>query len=182
MKINLGSGSDIQSGYVSCDYDAATNPDFCFNLETDTFPFDDNSVDAVMAHHIFEHLGEGYFHFLKELYRVCANNCEIDILVPHHRSDYFFDDPTHKRPITVDGLKMLSKLYNQQCLNNNEGTSKIGMYLGIDFEILKFRHILNKEYQHLLRDSEKNQEQIQFAIKNYNNAVDMVHIFLIVKK
>ena len=68
MKINLGGGLKRFDGFVNIDHDPLTNPDFCFNIEKDKFPFEDNSVDEVKAHHILEHLGEGFFHTITSPY------------------------------------------------------------------------------------------------------------------
>ena len=56
MKINIGGGDQKYEGFLNCDYDKNCNPDFCFNLETDKFPFDDNTVEQVIAHHVLEHM------------------------------------------------------------------------------------------------------------------------------
>jgi predicted SAM-dependent methyltransferase len=51
MKLNIGAGDDKIPGYMSIDYDKHCNPDYCFNIETDPWPFEDNSVDEVIAYH-----------------------------------------------------------------------------------------------------------------------------------
>jgi predicted SAM-dependent methyltransferase len=112
MRISIGSGEKRIDDFINCDYDPLTNPDYCFDLEKDPFPFPDNSVDEVLASHVLEHLGDGYFHCIKELYRVCKHGAVIHVNVPHHRNDNFADDPTHKRPITVRGLKLFSKSFS----------------------------------------------------------------------
>ena len=86
MKIIIGAGDQRIDGFVTCDYDPKTKPDYTFNLETDTFPFEDSSVDIVIASHVLEHLGEGYFHCLKELYRICRDKAIIHVHVPHPSS------------------------------------------------------------------------------------------------
>ena len=111
MKLNLGSGLKRYDGYLNVDYDPLVNPDYIVDIEKGDLPFEDNSVDAVIAHHILEHIGENFLHFMQELYRVCKDGAIIDIEVPHHRHENFFGDPTHKRPITVEMLKKFSKKY-----------------------------------------------------------------------
>jgi len=61
MKINIGSGNTKIDGFVTIDYDSNSNPDYQLDLENDDLPFEDNTVETVVAHHILEHLGEGYF-------------------------------------------------------------------------------------------------------------------------
>jgi predicted SAM-dependent methyltransferase len=62
MKLNIGAGDVKLSGFVNLDYDSISNPDYIVDIEKDKFPFDDNTVETVVEHHILEHLGEGYFH------------------------------------------------------------------------------------------------------------------------
>lgn len=60
MKLNLGSGSKRINGYLNIDSDPKCNPDYVLNLEIDKLPFENNSVDDMILHHILEHLGDGF--------------------------------------------------------------------------------------------------------------------------
>lgn len=183
MKLNIGGGYKKFDGFLNVDYDDHCNPDFVCDIEKEKLPFTDNSVDEVKAHHILEHLGEGYFHFLKELYRVCEDGAIIDIIVPHHRHDNFLNDPTHRRPITVDGLRMFSKSYNDYCIKIGDGCSKLGHYFDVDFEIEKFEYHFASEYGELLDNpTEENQAFLRQAIMTMNNVIVETHIILSVVK
>jgi predicted SAM-dependent methyltransferase len=180
MKLNIGSGGTKIEGFVTCDYDPLAEPDYCFNLETDTFPFEDNSVETVVAHHVLEHLGEGYFHCLKELYRVCKHGAIIDIRVPHHRHDTFHNDPTHRRPITVDGLILFSKKYNKICKQQQAASSRLGDYFDVDFEIANFEYIPSQEYAAEFEGRPK--EEVEKYLSQHNNIILEVWIQLVVVK
>jgi len=180
MKINIGSGGVNLEGFVTCDYDPLTNPDYHFNLETDKFPFDTNSVEVVVAHHVFEHLGEGYFHCLKELYRVCKHGATIDVRVPHHRHDYFYDDPTHRRPITVGGLLLFSKKHNRLCKEQGAASSRLGDYFDVDFEILDFNYVPSQSYQTEFEGEPR--DKVEKYLKEHNNIIEELWIKLVVVK
>lgn len=180
MKINLGSGPAQIDGFVNIDYDQNANPHHCLNIETDTLPFQDNSVDFVLAHHILEHLGAGYFHALQEIYRVCKHGAIIDIRVPHPRHDAFLADPTHQRPITPLGLQLFSKKFNQHCEKNNLAASVLGEYYGIDFDILEWHYIPSEKYKQFFSD--KTHEFIEEYISERNNIITEYHIKLAVAK
>ena len=153
MKINI----------INIDSDAGSNPDFVVNLETENLPFDDNSVDYVMAHHILEHLGDGFFHCLKEIYRVCKHGAIIDVRVPHPRHDTFLIDPTHKRPIYPHTLDMFSKARNKRDLDSNGCETPLGFINDIDLQVVdhnfvldeywiqKFKHLSEDECEHIAR-------------------------------
>jgi predicted SAM-dependent methyltransferase len=61
----LGSGYKRYEGVINIDNDKNCKPDFICNFEIDPLPFKDNSVDKIIAHHILEHIGEGYIIIIK---------------------------------------------------------------------------------------------------------------------
>jgi ubiquinone/menaquinone biosynthesis C-methylase UbiE len=180
MKINIGAGDTKLEGYVTLDYDSLSNPDYQLDVEKDRFPFEDNTVETVVAHHILEHLGEGYFHCLQEIYRVCKHGAIIDIRVPHPRHDSFLADPTHRRPITVMGLKLFSKKFNKHCREQSYASSRLGDYFGVDFEVLDYRYIPDESARLKLQNLSQN--EIESYANEHNNIVSEIHIKLLVIK
>jgi len=180
MKLNIGGGYKRHDGYLNVDYDTNCDPDIQCDIEKNPLPVESNSVTHVIAHHILEHLGDpGFFFFLKELYRVCDDGAIIDVIVPHHRHDNFLNDPTHKRPITIEGLRMFSKKYNNYCITIGDGCSKLGLYFDIDFEIEKFEYYFDSAYAALLDDpTEENQAMIREFIMSRNNVICETHVVL----
>jgi hypothetical protein len=180
MKLNIGSGGTKIEDFVTCDYDPLAEADYTFNLETDVFPFEDNSVEVVVAHHVLEHLGEGYFHCLKELYRVCKHGATIDVRVPHHRHDYFADDPTHRRPITVGGFLLFSKKHNKLCKEQGAASSRLGDFFNIDFEIVDWNYMPSKLY---LKEFEgEPRDKVEKYLREHNNIIEELWIKLVVVK
>lgn len=180
MKINIGSGGTKIDGFVTCDYDPLANPDYCFNLEEDPFPFEDNSVETVVAHHVLEHLGEGYFHCLKELYRVCRHGATIDIRVPHFRHEYYYDDPTHRRPITVGGMRLFSKKHNQLCREQGAASSRLGDYFDVDFEVVDWSYVPDGRYRTAFDG--KPREEVEAYLREHNNIIEELWMKLVVVK
>jgi predicted SAM-dependent methyltransferase len=185
MKLHLGAGYKRFDGYLNVDFDPLCEPDYNFDLEG-PWPLDDNSVTAVIAHHVFEHLGDpGYFNFLKELYRVCAPNTVIDVVVPHHRHDCFLNDPTHRRPITIEGMRLFSKAHNKFCIEVNDGSSRLGLFYNVDFEIIDFKFNIDPMYDSVLEtmtEGSKEEAEFQVALRERNNMIVDVNITLLVIK
>ena len=179
LKINLGAGFNKIPGYVSLDYDIKTNPDYIINLETDNLPFENNSIDEVLAFHILEHLGDGYFHCLQEIYRVCKDGSKIQIKVPYHLSDDFYDDPTHRRPITWKSFYSLSKKVNKFYKENNYSNSLLADYLSVDFEIQKYNYKVHPKYGNIFK---RNNERVIWKLENQYNVIKEVEILLEVVK
>lgn len=176
MNINIGAGYKRFQGYVNVDSDPNCNPDHLLNLEHDALPFPDSSVDKVIAHHILEHLGDGYLGLIKELYRVCKHGAVIDIRVPHHAHEVFFNDPTHKRPITVEGLRLFSKKFNQRDIDIGSATSTLGMMLDVDFEIVKYDYIHDPFYDTII--TKNTPEQNVRLFREALNTTIEVHVVL----
>lgn len=180
MKINIGAGDTRYEGFVNVDYDALTKPDYVVNLEKDPLPFEDNTVEQVIAHHILEHLGEGYFHLMKEIYRVCKHGAMIHIRVPHHRHETFLDDPTHRRPITVAGMHLFSKKHNDECRRKNYASSRLGYYFDVDFEVVNVVEVPDPNYIKIFEG--RPVEEVTRYMHEHNNTIIEVEMQLVVVK
>lgn len=122
MKLNLGSGNDRRPDYINVDK-GTCDCDIKHNLEDFPLPWDDNSIDEVLALHFMEHLSKDVFiPFMRELYRICKHGAKIHIEAPYFLSDNFACDPTHSMPFaertfnyfdidSKDDLRALSKIY-----------------------------------------------------------------------
>jgi SAM-dependent methyltransferase len=180
MKLNIGGGDVRIEGFVNLDYDTLSNPDYVVDLEKDIFPFEDNTVETVVAHHVLEHLGEGYFHCLQEIYRVCKHGAVVDVRVPHHRHDSFASDPTHRRPITIVGLQLFSKKFNKHCREVGYASSRLGEYFNVDFEVLDYKYIPDDKCR--VKFESFTSEQLEDYANEHNNIISEVHVKLIVIK
>lgn len=184
MKLHLGAGYKRFDGFQNVDVDPLCNPDLNFDITGD-WPLETNSVDGVIAHHIFEHLGEGFFKFLQELHRVCKPNTMIDVIVPHHRHDCFLNDPTHRRPITIEGMKLFSKAYNDYCVATGDASSRLGHAYNIDYDIVKYQYNIDSKYHHLLKDMQPGSpEEAEFStmLRERNNMILDVNFTMVVLK
>jgi len=96
IKLHLGCGLTHLDGWVNCDRTKhSPHVDEAFDLMAD-WPFPDNSVSAVYASHVLEHLPDP-FHFFAELWRVLLPVGTALLRVPFggHRSAW--GDLTHLR-------------------------------------------------------------------------------------
>ena len=167
MKINLGAGYSKYEGFLTVDNDPATSPDFLVDFETDKLPFDDNSVEQVLAFHVLEHIGKGFLPLLQEIYRVCKDQSTIFIKVPYYRSDMFSGDCGHVRAVTGQQFDQFSKKKNIESITNNEGNSHYALYLNIDFEKVESNCIPFPEWAEKFKTMTS--EEIQFAKLHYWN-------------
>lgn len=180
MKLNIGGGYKKYEGFHNIDNDPLTEPDFLLDMETDIFPIEDSTVTEVKAYHILEHLGTGFFHVMKELYRVCKDGAIIDIQVPHHRSEVFYGDPTHVRFITTEMLRQFSKKRNYWHMKQWNSSSGFGIKCDVDFELVDYEFIVSERWRE--RFKSMSEEEIMEVSSNYNNVYDEVHCKLQVIK
>lgn len=180
IKLNLGGGYKRYDGFVNADIDPLTKPEILIDLETGNFPLEDNTVSEVKAWHVLEHVGEGFFHLMQELYRICENGAIIDIQVPHHRSEVMFGDPSHVRFITTESLRQFSKTRNEWHINQWKSSSGFGLKYNVDFELIEYNFQVSDRWKP--RFEKMTQEEINEVSANFNNVYDEMHCKLQVIK
>lgn len=190
MKLNIGCGNKIYKGVINVDKNVPSNmtPEMQkyflqHDLEVIPWPIDSNSISEVQAIHVLEHLGKDfnvYVNILKELYRICKNNAEINIIVPHPRHDWFINDPTHVRIITIGGLELFSKKKNLEWIKGGYSNSTLGLDYNIDFEIKETKEDLDPTWQ--FKQRLISNDDLEFAKRTYNNVICQYNIILKVIK
>jgi hypothetical protein len=185
LKLNLGCGYKKNPSYINVDIAEACGPDVIVDLENDLWPWNDNSVDEVVLHHVLEHLGETkkqFFHIMQELYRVCADGAKIKITVPHYNHENFWHDCTHVRAITPVGLEMFSVARNLQTIASGGDESCYGLQIGVDFKVSNVAYKLKDEYGRALQEKQITDEQLQHIFMTQNNVCEAIDIELTVQK
>lgn len=111
MKLNLGASDRRIPGFISVDIASPADEivDLAFK-----WPWQDSSVDEVMALDVCEHIGDtsipfadtGRVHFMNELWRVMKPGARATIETPNAaRGSGFFQDPTHVSPWCLSTFK-----------------------------------------------------------------------------
>jgi len=179
MKLHLGCGNLKLEGWVNIDIEASCNPDAVVDLEQLPWPWADNTVSHVLMSHVLEHLGqqrEVYLGIIQELYRVCVDGALIEIHVPHPRHDHFLWDPTHVRPITVEGLLMFDKQTNLQWIQDNSANTPLAIYLGVDFRIDKVNYMPDPVVKKQLDSGEISVPLFLSLLRTQNNICQQIDI------
>ncbi|MBF0186463.1 MAG: hypothetical protein HQL50_00900 [Magnetococcales bacterium] len=183
MKLNLGCGNHHLNGYLNVD--KVGRADTLCDLESLPWPWENNSVQEIVMRHVLEHLGQKSDTFLgimQEIYRVCRDGAVITITVPHPRSDSFLDDPTHVRPITVNGMALFSKAKNLEWAERGAANTPLGLILDVDFELTDSRFNLDEPWLSKLQQGVLTTEQIFEAERHQFNVVHEIEIVLTVRK
>lgn len=121
-KLNLGSGEVYKDGYVNLDWNTVAKADVYHNLNLLPYPFEDNTFDEIIAHHILEHLDRP-FQVMKELHRILKPNGILHIQVPHFSRG--FTHAEHAHGFDISFPKYFDKNF-----------TKSGFF-GVEFELKK---------------------------------------------
>lgn len=96
LKLNLGCGYRKVEGFVNIDNRAECAPDLLHDL-TDGLPYDDNSVEYVLATDVLEHLPFPFsIEIVEEVWRVLQPGGTFEFVVPSTDGRGAYQDPTHR--------------------------------------------------------------------------------------
>jgi hypothetical protein len=138
LKLNQG-GKEIDPArikLVNLDRLADVEPDVLCELGTDRINLPDDSVDAVMALHVLEHIGQqgvidSWFQFWTEIYRVMKPGAYLRFECPYSQSVWCWADPTHVRAIN-----QYSFLYLNQDAYRSPGSAIPDYRPQFDFDLV----------------------------------------------
>jgi hypothetical protein len=134
MKLHLGCGHDKKEGYINCDISREVTPDMVVDLEK-KLQFKDNSVNEIVANHVFEHISN-FIPLMHELHRICKKNAIIKIKTPFYSAWGQFNDPTHVRfftPFTFNYFKRNTYSHEVKAKKDMFDTKKAKINFGIGF-------------------------------------------------
>lgn len=180
IKLNLGCGMNHKEGYINVD--KFGSPDIQHDLESFPWPWEDSSVDEILLIHVLEHLGqdtETYLNIIKQIYRICKDQALVHIAVPHPKHDDFLNDPTHVRIITPESISLFSKKQNAMWIRDGYANTPLGIYLDVDFEIMKITNKPDQQWLQLLKEKKVSQEEFLASARKYNNVIK--EIYMVVK-
>lgn len=156
LQLDLGCGSCKKPGTIGIDIFPQPGVDYVINLETDSLPLANQSVDYVYSSHCLEHLKDPTQLFT-EISRVCIDGAKLELWTPYawENSAFIID---HKLFFNEDHYLHICVWY-------------------VDFwqKILNARWIL-KEFTfiiepHILVELYENKISLDFALKYYKGIV-----------
>lgn len=180
MRLNLGCGRNRLEGFVNIDRFAEARPDLLWDLERTPWPIASGSVTEIMAVHVLEHLGqrtETFLAIMQEIHRVLAPGGFLRIRAPHHRSEGYWGDPTHVRPINRAVMSLFSKANCRMFAARGWPNTPLADYLDIDLEIVEATDRLTPAWRKRMADG-LSQADLMFAAETYANVIDEVSIVL----
>lgn len=185
MKFNMGCGARKLPGFINVDAVAACSPDEVYDLESTPWPWPSDVADEIHFIHSLEHMGADpkvFLALISELYRVAKDRCAVMIHVPHPRHDDFLSDPTHVRPILRETLLLFDQVACRHGIASGAANTPLGVYLGVDFELIHTDTVLAPAYFAKLKSGEASEEEIQALLKTHLNIAKELRFQLVVHK
>lgn len=184
-KLNLGCGFRKLEDHWNVDIESICNPDQVLDMDQTPWPYEDNFFTRITADNILEHVGQNprtFTNIMKEMYRISQDKAEWYIAIPQHRSDLFWDDYTHVRPLTVKTFKMFDQTYNFSCIQQKLSDSTYGIYHSMDLEIVDVKYIINKYWLDLRDQGMLGNMQLDINLNTLANVCESINIFIKVHK
>lgn len=75
---------------IGLDFNSKTKADYVCNLSKDKYPFENNSIDAIVSYHCLEHLSDRT-HAFREVHRILKKGGLFQFCVPHSSSPQAFN-------------------------------------------------------------------------------------------
>ena len=94
IRVNLGCGRDVRDGWLNVDQYAPPGSGIIQADVEDGLPFEDGSVDFVLASHVLEHVLR-FDRTIAEIYRVLRSGGTLEVQVPY--GWYGLENPYHRR-------------------------------------------------------------------------------------
>jgi len=100
LVLDIGCGRKKIAGAVGIDFSSMSDADVVVDLNHERLPFDDSSVDFIYSSHTLEHLSlDGFFHVMREAYRVLQPGAQFKIVVPYYTTTLNLANPFHNNNI-----------------------------------------------------------------------------------
>jgi hypothetical protein len=166
MKLNLGCGFNKLDGYTNVDQFPDCDPDVLWNLEETPWPFEESSVDEIVAHHVLEHLGQEtkvYFAIIKELYRITRHDGQVRITVPHPYHPTFLADPTHVRAFSGNSFRMMDRAKNLDWSKRGVNITMLALMLDINFTTVSAVQFYDAPWQKKIESGEITRDEAREA-------------------
>ena len=105
VKVNIGCGYRNPEGWIGVDIRKFDGVDIICDVGKDKFPFDDNSVDEIVASELFEHFNvDQLFHCLDECWRTLKPSGTLQVIVPKAGTGAWYAHPDHKMHFIEDSF------------------------------------------------------------------------------
>ena len=163
LKVDIGCGDKPTLGFLSLDCLAYLEPDILCDVEEEPISLPNNSCNHIICNYMLEHV-EKPLAVMNEIWRICVNGANVMVGVPHAGWDGAYKDPTHKHFFTEDSWKYWN--------SRDDSIPHYGYECKFDLVQLEIR--LHPDFV----GKNKNDPELQFAMKHYRNVIEKIDFHL----
>lgn len=113
--IDIGCGNWKEEGYYGLDIFDGPLVDQIIDLEKDSLPFRDNSIEHAVTFHALEHI-QNLEWVIREIWRVLKPNAQLFICVPYFDTHINFANIFHKQSFNEHSFRFYTSEKYTQCL------------------------------------------------------------------
>lgn len=160
MKLNLGCGAHVMTGFVNADFEALYSPDVVIPFPAVSLPWDDNTFDEVRAFHFFEYCADSVTEHMavwKELHRVMKNGALLSLTAFNPLSSDFRDDPEARIAISK---KIIDRLFAPSHPIQLTARIPAGLRFGFHFHVEGVAHEFNLKWQRDIKSGKRSEEDV----------------------
>lgn len=174
--IDIGCGRKKILDSVGLDFSTMSDADIIIDLNSESFPFDDSSVDYAYASHSLEHLTvSGFLHVMEETYRCLKPNGQFKIIAPYFQGLLNLANIFHNNSICFNEhtFRFFSSEVETNALEKNEFADlscphwglrySANCEINIEFRTLDIDFFYFEKYMH-----KSNQEKIDLRNSHMN--------------
>lgn len=173
MKIDLGCGGRKREGFLGVDQYAMEGVDVVLNIGVDVWPWENDSVEEIVASHFLEHLtAEQRVHVMNEAFRVMKAGAKFTVITPHWASNRAYGDFTHQWPPVAEMFYYYLKQSWRETQAPHTDKKWNPKGYSCDFDA-------SWGYSFTPELAARNNDHIQFALQNYKEAAQDLHATLV---
>ena len=184
-RLNMGCGLKKFDGFVNVDKSKLVNPDEVVDLNVTPWPWKDNEFQHIVAKDVLEHLGEtsdDFINIIKEMYRVSENGAIWEIQFPHWNCDVAYDDPTHKRALTIGMFQLFNKNHLLGKAINGDTESLLAFDADVDIEVCDVNFEYTPPFAERIKNKTITQDELNHALNHLNNVALSARVLIQVHK
>ena len=160
IRINLGCGKQYLEGWINCDIVTDVKADKHFDFDVFPYPFEAGCADEIFMDNVLEHL-KNLLASMAEFHRILKPGGVLKIRVPYAKSDWAFQDPTHRHFFTERSMDYYTEDF------------AFNFYVRFRFKLVKAELTAgNTTFRHHLRNLIPFRSVLRYFLFNLYDGVD----------
>lgn len=164
VRLDLACGNNKRKGFIGVDLNPKSQADLIVDLESDEWPWDNNSINEIICSHFVEHLPD-LRRFMEHIWKILVPGGVIQIIAPYWTHLGAHQDFSHVRCIN-------EVTFQYFCRPSLRAMNIEHYEVKCDFDVALTRFYFEPEW------TDRAEEAKEWARKHYNNVVREIEVHL----